>query len=349
MSEPKYYDWNKTFSFDAPITFVISHRGIGKTYGMRKQFVLDYLKKGRKFVHLVRYKARLGMVEADYFLKVGKNEFPDYEFKTMKHKAYLRLKDEEKPKPWQQFGYFASLSDFQAYKESTFTDVKRILLDEAIIDKDDKFHNYLPNETNLVYSVLSSSTREHAGDGTNPRLYLLGNATDINCPYLQFAGVFNSLEKGYSWHLGKKMLIHYDENQAHVESQKDTLAGLLASGKSAKANLENQFTTYDDSLFSEKSPDACFIFGLRWDDQEIGIWLDTADNYYYVNRKCPVRSETYSLNVDGAPNYLVLPKINPYTKVLFDAHRMGFVRYKDSEIYSRVRELFEMMGFRVLK
>ena len=32
-----YYDWHKTLSYNADVTMVIGARGIGKTYGLRKQ------------------------------------------------------------------------------------------------------------------------------------------------------------------------------------------------------------------------------------------------------------------------------------------------------------------------
>lgn len=344
-----YYDWDKTLSFDAPITMIISHRGIGKTYGIRRQFIRDYLKTGKKFVHISRYDKRLELVEPDYFLKVGREQFPDYEFKTQKHRAYIREKtgDKKKQKPWEHFGFFVSLTDFQAFKEATFTDVKRILLDEAVIDKDDRFHNYLPNEVNLVANILDSATRERKGDGTDPRLYLLGNATDINCPYLQFAGVYRNLPEGYSWWRGKTMLIHYDKNEAYAESKLDTLAGMMATGKAAEANINNEFSQADEALFQKKTSDAQYLFGIHDDDIKLGVWVDTYSGRYYVNNKTPVRQATYALSMDGAPNYVVLPKINPYTKALYSAHLMGYVRYQTAEDYSNARLIFEILGYNI--
>ena len=52
----KYYDWNKTLAYDADVTMVVGARGIGKTYGVRLQCIMDYIKNGFRFVELVRYK-----------------------------------------------------------------------------------------------------------------------------------------------------------------------------------------------------------------------------------------------------------------------------------------------------
>ena len=36
-----FYDWQKTLSYDADVTMVIGTRGVGKTFGLRTQFIRD--------------------------------------------------------------------------------------------------------------------------------------------------------------------------------------------------------------------------------------------------------------------------------------------------------------------
>ena len=38
-----FYDWHKTLSYDADVTMVIGPRGVGKTFGLRKQCIKDFL------------------------------------------------------------------------------------------------------------------------------------------------------------------------------------------------------------------------------------------------------------------------------------------------------------------
>ncbi len=78
--DAKFYDWGRTFSKDAYMTFVCATRDAGKTYGLRKQFVRDFLKDGSRFVQLVRFKTGLSAVAGGFFdqLQEGPNvEFPD--------------------------------------------------------------------------------------------------------------------------------------------------------------------------------------------------------------------------------------------------------------------------------
>lgn len=338
-----YYDWNKTLSYDAPITMVISHRGKGKTYGMRKQFINDWINHGWKFVQIARYQSSLPDIEIGYFDKVGRERrFKDYEFMIRKHIAYIRKRGEKK---WAEMGRFVSATQFQTTKEATFTDVKRVLMDEAVIDSDDKYHHYLPNEVNIISKILDSATRQRYGDGTEPRLYLLGNATDIMNPYFQFAGVTGKLAHGYSWHRDKTFLIHYDYDPEYAANKRKTLAGGMASGKTLTANVDNEFSTVTDDLIASKTSNAVFLFGIHTDDYDVGVWVDDYHGLYYVNDKCPELRNTFALSLDGAPNYRVLPRLNPYTKMLYTAHCLGYVRYNLASDYAHTLDVFATLGY----
>lgn len=129
-----YYDWNKTFSYDAKVNMIISARGFGKTYGIRKACIKDFLKDGSRFVEIVRTKTALSgedAVQRGYFDKIIlKNEFPNHEFMIKGTKAYIRevCSDDVKNKnKWELIGYFVALSGMQQTKQRTFTRVKKVI------------------------------------------------------------------------------------------------------------------------------------------------------------------------------------------------------------------------------
>ena len=76
-----YYDWHTTLSYDADITMVIGPRGVGKTFGLRKQCIEDFQKRGSRFVEVVRYKNELASVSDGYFNRL-QDYFDGYIFKT---------------------------------------------------------------------------------------------------------------------------------------------------------------------------------------------------------------------------------------------------------------------------
>ena len=67
----EFYDWAKTLSYDADVTMVIGARGIGKTFGLRRQCIRDFLKDGSRFVEITRYNNELSGVSDGYFNRLS--------------------------------------------------------------------------------------------------------------------------------------------------------------------------------------------------------------------------------------------------------------------------------------
>ena len=119
MPEVDFYGWAHTFSYDARLNMIITSRGRGKTYGLRKQFVKDYLDAKWRFVEVVRYDVEIPDVCDGYFDKlIENNEYPGYMFrseggkKTGKFYIAKCVEDDEKPK-WELIGYCVSLNSQQ--------------------------------------------------------------------------------------------------------------------------------------------------------------------------------------------------------------------------------------------
>ena len=119
-----YYDWEKTLSFDADVTMIVGARGVGKTFGLRKQFIRDYKKDGSRFVEIVRYKNELSGVSDGYFGRLEElSENEKYLFKTDTRYAYIAEspfeEDTEKKTKvsWHIIGYFIAMTDAQKHKK----------------------------------------------------------------------------------------------------------------------------------------------------------------------------------------------------------------------------------------
>lgn len=147
-----YYDRLKTVILprNADVNMIIGARGLGKTYGMRKYMIEDYLKNGYCFAEIARFREENNDVAADYFDRIIKdNIFPDYEFRTTNKTAEIRRKKTgKKENPWRICGYFIPLTMQQRKKKSTYVNVRNICMDEFIIDNDDRYHTYLKTSSN---------------------------------------------------------------------------------------------------------------------------------------------------------------------------------------------------------
>lgn len=332
-SEQKYIDWERVFSYDSRLSMVVASRGRGKTYGLRKQFVNDYLKNGYRFVEVCRYKSQINDVLTGYFDNLIKdNIFPNYIFKTEGAKAYISVKVDEGEKPkWELFGYFVALSDYQNIKKRTFANVKRIVLDEAIIERLDKHHHYLSQEWTILQSVVDSVLREKPGENRG-RIYLLSNACDLVNPYFTALRITEAPKYGFTRYNKKRFVLYYEEPGEFVEARKvDTLAGIMADfAGDVSTSFNNEFGNANKDFIAEKPKNARFEFGVRYLNQSFGIWSDWKNGYYYVNEKIPANSErpVYALTAkDNRANLIVARRAEKVFKAFAEMFYAGIIRY----------------------
>lgn len=352
---PKYYDWPKTFSYDADINIIVSERGYGKTYGLRKQCVKDFLKDGSRFVVIVRYKNSLkgdDAVQRGFFEKLELNdEFPDYVLKTEGTKAYIadKPKSEDEKPSWKLIGYFVALTNMQRSKEGTFVNVRRVIFDEFIIDKRTRAQ-YLQGEFGLFVNVLSSIAREEVGKPTKVRAYLLGNACDLTNPYFARYGITKAPDFGYTWHFGKTVLLHYSQDKEFQEGQRDTLVGRAVKGtQEERIIIGNEFANSNSEFIAQKTKNAKFSFGIVYRGELFGIWCDEQAGYYYVNRKVPNNSKRpiYSLTCeDNSVNYIAAKRAERILKSFVELYYLGIVRYDSPATYERLMQALALFGVR---
>ena len=84
---PKYYDWDKTMSYqtgtNGEICLVSGAKDIGKTFGLRLKCIERFIKHGEKFCEICRTAEEMKAVMRGYFDKLQNDRFfLDYVFKT---------------------------------------------------------------------------------------------------------------------------------------------------------------------------------------------------------------------------------------------------------------------------
>lgn len=355
----EYYDWNKTLSYNADVTMVIGARGIGKTFGLRMQFIRDYINKGYRFFELVRYKNELVDATTGYFEKLA-SFFPEYVFKSSKRFGYIAKKPEEydgneRKLVWDKICYFGAMTEEQAIKKrsNSYVNCANILFDEAVIDKRlDVYHNYLPNEYGILVSIVDSVTRERKDDNRKrkPKVFLLGNACDLMNVYFAAYNINKVPEYGYSWHKGKTMILHYVKDEIYSEEKtKHTVAGRMLEGTvDERISSGNEFIGFTNEFVKEKPKNAKFMFGLIYNNNRYGIWADYQCGYYHVTGKIPNNStNVYTLTVeDSRVNYIMAKKATPILRSFFDLYYYGIIRYESPEIKARFNEVLAAFGIK---
>nr|DAU16471.1 MAG TPA: DNA encapsidation protein [Bacteriophage sp.] len=352
----RYYDWDKTLSYDADVTMVVGARGVGKTFGLRVQFIRDWIKDGSRFVEITRYKSEIPDVARNYFDRMTElGMFPEYVFRTDGKTAYIAVKPEDSDgKPdWRVIGYFVSLTEMQKTKKRTFTNVRRLLLDEATVDMSDRYHGYLSHEFELLANIVDSCTRERSDDVAKrrPHVYLLSNACDLVNPYFVRYGVDSVPPEGYSWYGGKTFLLHYLRDAAYAETKRtDTVAGRMLQGTAEERVASfNDFGNGHTDFVEPKPPYCDFYFGFIWRSARFGVWYDQLSGNFWITGKIPhnTHAPVFALSrADNRINLMMVKRSNKALQQLVDFAMYNQLRFDTVARREQFYEALSLFGIR---
>lgn len=339
MSKNQYFNWGSVLSRNAPITMVVGARGLGKTYGLRKECIQEYLRKGLRFVEVSRFRSEQKAVSKGYFSRVSQ-EFPGCEFEVRGNEGFVwRGKTTEKGKKlWEKICFFVSLTELQTAKKRTFDGVHRIIFDEAVIDRADRYHRYLPNEWELLAGLVDSVSRERAESVVHPQLFLLGNAVDLANPYFQQIGLMEAPQTGFTWFWKKLFLLVVPEASAYsLAKESKTLAGRMLAGTAAgQAANWNQFNQEFEGVIAPKPSSARFEVGLRWKEQEFGLWFDDHEGRYYVTSRIPPHGRCLALSIGQvAVNVPLVQKNASFLKSIVSLASIDGLRFESLGLRSQ--------------
>lgn len=353
----RYYDWDRTLSYDARIYMIVGAKGIGKTYGLRKKLLAWNDRRGELFLEAYRTQneRRAGMDEWTAKLLSGGDVPGGWEYSTKARRLVRHRLDEDgnriKTARDETCGYFVALSELQNAKRGTYdAGTRNVLMDEAIIDRRlDVTRRYKPYEWETLAKVIDSVLREQQGDGRRTRLFLLANAVDLVNPYFQAAGIHRVPPFGYSWHLGKKMLLHYVDNDGTYASAKDdSLSSLMMSAAGAESmGIDSEFRDGQSIyVLSHPPKKERYLFGIVFQGVRFGVW-ETRDGYAYVDSKMVDGVRAFALTgEDGAPNLLQARRSTPSLRMMGELYYMGQIRYETERVRREFLRALACFGVR---
>lgn len=362
MAERTYYNWQSTLSrqtgSQGEFCIVVGAKNIGKTFGLRKQCINDYIKHGHLFCEICRTKEEKKLVSNGYFDKLESlGFFKDYIFKTDSNCGYIAKRpplneetNEYEFKPdWQTICYFVALTTFQTEKKRTYTGIKRFIFDEAVIDRKDRYHRYLPNEFLILANLLDSVSRQQP-KGEQYRVYLLGNACDLTCPYLRHLGVNKIPEFGYSFYNDKHTLLHYVEPWDSEDMKVNTLVGRMLNGMSDEASMmfDNVFNVADTGDIEKKTSNSTYMFSIIYNNTTLSFWVDYKKARAYVSEKIPKDSKNIIALTkrDSTIDYLAVERTSSHLKMLNSFFYKGLLRYETPVIRELFLTILDFLGVR---
>ena len=75
-----YWDISRPLSYNCLFNFILGARGVGKSYGAKRWAIRDFLKTGKQFVYVRRYKEELKKI--DKFFDDVSHEFEEQTSQT---------------------------------------------------------------------------------------------------------------------------------------------------------------------------------------------------------------------------------------------------------------------------
>ena len=330
MDSSIYYNYDRIISYDALLNILIGERGVGKTYGASKLVVKDFIKRGRQFVYLRRYKTELSKSSKKFFSELIKNnEFPEHQLEV---KGSTFLIDE------QIAGYSMTLSTAQQLKGTNFTGVRYIIFDEFLIEEGQG--HYLKNEVLSFLGLIESVARMH-----DIKVFMLANAVSEINPYFLFFDLTLPYNNDIKLFKDNLILLQYMRNEAYREAKKQTKFGKLIAGTDYEDYaVNNKFYDDNKNFIEKKSGKAKFSFSFIYKGNTLGIWIDYDNGKMYVSNDFIDNGLCFATTTeDHSPNtmlYSIAKKYNCWNSFIQN-FKLGNVYFENVKIKNISKEVLK--------
>lgn len=329
-----WYDVGETLTHNALINIVIGPRGYGKSYGLKKKCIADFIKKEKQFIYLRRYQAELDLVKETHFDDIiEQNEFDGKIEYKKKEKAYTYNGE--------ICGYPMALSRANHYKSASFPRVSLIVFDEFIVDQSQGAH-YLKSEVRKLLDFIETIARMRE----DIRVFLLGNSLSFFNPYTIFWNLKQPQQNQVTKTKDNLVLAQMVGDDEFTARKKKTRFGQLVEGTAfAESAIENQFILDNDIFVEEKPGNAKYVFTMEYMGASMGVWIDWETSTYYLDTHTdPSCGLVYATTMeDHAPNTRLLKRSNAgLFGALITAFKRGNVRFDSRKTKSFMMDVFKM-------
>ena len=334
MAKIPYLDLNKVLSYDVPIMMILGVRGCGKTYGVKKRVVKNFVKKSRKFIYLFRNENKMKRVLAtsNLFSDINNDMIFDEEIECKSKGAYY---GEE------HMGYFIPLSMALDYKSASFADVDTIIFDEFLIEENQS-GNYIRREPELLQNLIDTVFRNRS----DMEIFLLGNATTIYNPYALYYHVDKPYYSNVAVSKDRKAMIYLAQDEQFIEFRKTTSVGQLVDGTAyGDFALYNNFQAEKEGFICKK-PKCNYLCTILYDDFKLGIWISNKHGLIWVSEDVdPSSKNVYALTANSHSENTLLIKnargnLLQYVMGYYKAGCLRFENQKVKELFNNVLLLF---------
>lgn len=295
INNKMYWSPTKILSYDFHLAMVEGGRGIGKTTQALGFMLLDYIKRGKKFVYVRRYKP-----EIKQFVDQSKSPLAvivdGVTYRGDKNGGYTCLYGGE------TIGYAIPLSTSKSYKSVKFQDVGWILFDEFTI-KRGQTYRYISDEVTTFMELVSSIVRTDK----DYRILMLGNNLDLFNPYYQFFDI--PLFDTIYWDKKRKLVCERPKNSPQLleEEKKTPLYALLQGTSYGEYHYNNKLLTDATGEIKPEPPATSILVRLVLNGETLNINLYPDENkelniWVGIKKRVYKDEKTYTLVEKGNSN-----------------------------------------------
>ena len=326
----KYWNYNRTMSYNAYLNFIVGVRGPGKTYGPQKWSIGHFKKTGERFVWVRRYKDELAAAAGSFFDKV-KKEFPNDEFSVKPRKKEFEFYCNK-----ELIGKAVNLSTSRQKKSNVFENYTSIFFDEFLIDKG--VYHYLPNEVEIFLDLIDTVFRERE----DVRVFCMANTISVVNPYFNLWHIVPPNDTGIICK-GDILIERVAPADFVAEKEKSRFGRLISGTDYGEFNLHGAFSQDSPDFVEKKSGRCTYLYTLQYSGKSLGVWANFQTGKMFVSRQTdPQCLLSFTLTLDDMrPNTLLLSTMdkNYYLKKFMYNFRCGNVYSEDQEIKNMVMEI----------
>lgn len=317
----RFYDPRIVLEKNCLFNFCLAERGVGKTFNSKVYAIKHFLKTGKQFVYVRRYREELQTAVSTFWEDIINHDIFDENTalsrkKTNKIETFLCNGE--------VCGYAIPLSTSNILKSTAFPNVDLIIFDEFLIDVGN--YRYLKNEVVKFLELYETIARTR-----DVQVLFLGNAISINNPYFNYFELDLPYNKEFKSFKNNTICVQYVKNLEYRELKKQTKFGQLISDTPyGSYAIDNQFLRDSNAFIENKGKNPKLFSVIEIDSQKYGIWYKK-DNAHLVISKDhdPNIGVVFSLDMDShqGDSFFANTKSDPIISMLinrFKRSQLGF-------------------------
>ena len=322
-----YYNYDKLFSYDFLIAFVIGERGVGKSFNAKLAMLTKFIRTGEQFIYIRRYKTELDTALATFWDDLqGNGYFDDLHLTVKKSKMLTELQCDGAV-----CGYAVPLSTANILKSTAFPNVSTIIFDEFLLDNAGTYR-YLKNEVTLLLDVIETVFRLREG-----KTILLGNALNVHAsPYFAYWNL-ELPDNGKEFRTFKDgaIVVNYIRNLAYRDAKKKSRFGKLIDGTEyGKYAIENEVLRENNSFIAKRPSNSTFYGMLIINGVNLGIW-NGRDGYLYLSEKYDPNTRqkfVFDYNDHTEQTIFTNARENWYLHMCVRGYKQGWLKFESQKI-----------------